>query len=35
MDVSLLKYGTENDLYLVMPSMIAELEELPKPTAWY
>ena len=31
MDVSLLKYGTENDLYLVMPSMIAELEELPKP----
>ena len=31
MDVSLLKYGTENDLYLVMPSMIAELEKLPKP----
>ena len=31
MDVSLLKYGTENDLYLVMPGMIAELEELPKP----
>ena len=30
MDVSLLKYGNENDLYLVMPGMISELGEFPK-----